>query len=90
MVISFAYTCQYSYFEMTPESAAYGEGRSMGIYSVFESLGQTVGPIAYGVLLSFGYRSGITSFCLGMFALLAVFVAVMLPFRAKYRNENRS
>jgi MFS family permease len=85
VVISFAYTCQYSYFEQTPESSAYGEGRAMGVYSVFESLGQTVGPIAYGVLLTFGYQNGITIFCLGMFALLLVFVAVMLPSAKKYK-----
>ncbi len=89
VVISFAYTCQYSYFEQTPESKAYGEGRAMGVYSVFESLGQTVGPVAYGLLLTFGYQSGITVFCLVMFAMLLVFVALMLPSGIRYRSKSR-
>ena len=84
VIISFAYTCQYTYFEMTPETSAYGEGRAMGVYSVFESLGQTIGPIAYGALLSFGYRVGIGDFCAIMFILLAVFVVLMLRHRKIY------
>ncbi len=78
VIVSFAYTCQYTYFEQTPECAAYGEGRSMGAYSVFESLGQTLGPIAYGALLAFGYRKGIGIFCVAMFALLALFLLLQL------------
>ena len=87
VVISFAYTCQYSYFELTPESAAYGEGRAMGVYSVFESLGQTIGPIAYGVLLTLGYRSGIMVFCLVMFAMLLAFVAITYRSAKEYREN---
>lgn len=87
VVISFAYTCQYSYFELTPESAAYGEGRAMGVYSVFESLGQTIGPIAYGVLLTFGYRTGILVFCLVMFAMLLAFVAMTYRSAKEYREN---
>lgn len=59
LMVSFAYTCQYSYFEYIPECTSYGEGNAMSIYSVFESTGQTVGPIAYGALLGLGYRRGI-------------------------------
>lgn len=77
IIISFAYTCQYTYFEMTPESLAYGQGRSMGVYSVFESLGQTIGPIVYGTLLTLGYRSGIAIFCIAMVAFTALFSFVM-------------
>ena len=46
----------------------------MGVYSVFESLGQTVGPVAYGALLAFGYRKGIGIFCGAMFALIVIFL----------------
>ena len=77
VVVSFAYTCQYTYVEQLPESAAYGEGRAMGTYSVFESLGQTLGPIAYGALLIFGYRTGIAIFCITMFVLLALFIPLL-------------
>ena len=58
-VTSFAYTCQYTFFEQLPDSLLYGDGRSMGVYSIFENLGQTVGPVVYGALLGFGYRTGL-------------------------------
>ncbi len=89
VVISFAYTCQYSYFEQTPESAAFGEGRSMGVYSVFESLGQTVGPIVYGALLTFGYRKGIGIFCTAMLFMLLSFVILMRRTRKIYRIKKK-
>ena len=77
LINSFALTSQYTYFELTPETMLYGEGRAVGIYSVFESLGQTVGPIAYGALLSFGYQSGIGFFCAAVLILALVFLLLM-------------
>ena len=59
LVTSFALTCQYSFFEALPESQRFGEGQAMGVYSVFESLGQTLGPMLYGAALAAGYRNGI-------------------------------
>lgn len=59
LVTSFALTCQYSFFEALPESQRFGEGQAMGVYSVFESLGQTLGPMLYGAVLAAGYRNGI-------------------------------
>ncbi len=73
VLISFAYACQYTYFEQLPDSLMYGDGKSMGVYSVFENLGQTIGPMIYGSLLMLGYRTGI-----GLFA------AVMLVFSVAY------
>ncbi len=86
LIISFAYTCQYTYYELTPEISLIGEGRAMGIYSVFESIGQTVGPISYGLLLSFGYRRGISVFCIGMLALLSVFAILTRRLKNIYRE----
>ncbi|MBR4451259.1 MAG: MFS transporter [Clostridia bacterium] len=88
VVISFAYTCQYAYFEMTPESSQFGQGRAMGIYSVVESIGQTIGPVTYGALLAFGYRTGIGIFCAAMLSLLAVFVIITRK-SAKIYNNNK-
>jgi predicted MFS family arabinose efflux permease len=73
IVISFAYTCQYTYFENVPMAKRYGEGASMGIYSMFESLGQTLGPILYGIALGFGRRKGI-------FVIAALMEAMILGF----------
>ena len=86
LIISFAYTCQYTYYELTPEIMLFGEGRAVGIYSVFESIGQTVGPVAYGALLTLGYRQGIGSFSIIMLAFLLIFVTIMLPYRKPYKD----
>jgi len=56
----------------------------MGVYSVFESLGQTVGPIVYGTLLTLGYRSGIAVFCVAMAAFTALFAFMMRKDSALY------
>jgi hypothetical protein len=72
-MVSFAFTCQYSYFEYIPECTSYGEGNAMSIYSVFESTGQTVGPVAYGALLGLGYRKGLFIAGIALLALLIPF-----------------
>ncbi len=86
LITSFAYTCQYTYFELTPEIMLYGEGRAVGVYSVFESLGQTIGPLTYGALLAFGYRKGIGVFSIGMLALVSVFVFLMRRLGKLYKE----
>ena len=77
LVFSFSSGCQYTYFQNCPECIKFGEGKSMGIYSVFESLGQTLGPISYGALLGCGHRMGIGIFCTVMLALTLCFAALM-------------
>lgn len=71
--ISFAYTCQYTYFEQLPACRAFGEGSAMGIYSMFESLGQTLGPVVYGMALMQGQRTGIAVLSAAMAGLLVLF-----------------
>ncbi len=73
---SFALPCQYSYFEQLRETKEYGESAAMGMYSVMESIGQTVGPLAYGILLGFGYRKGILLACVFVAACVFLFVTV--------------
>jgi MFS family permease len=80
VIISFAYTCQYTYFEDVPVVRWYGEGGSMGIYSMFESLGQTLGPMLYGVALGCGTRRGI-------FLIAAAMTVMMILFR--FLNSER-
>ena len=74
LIISFAYTCQYTYFSELNEVKAYGGGKAMGIYSMMESAGQTLGPIVYGFLLSFGMVEGIMDFMVIMGALVILFL----------------
>ncbi len=77
ITISFAYTVQYTFFGLLPECDAFGEGNSLGIYSVFESIGQTVGPVAYGALLAFGYRTGIIIAAGGLMVFVLLYVLIM-------------
>ena len=77
LVTSFALTCQYSFFESIPESQRFGEGRAMGVYSVFESLGQTLGPVLYGAALAMGYRNGIGVMAGVLLALAVAFALLM-------------
>ncbi|MCR5576516.1 MAG: MFS transporter [Oscillospiraceae bacterium] len=77
LVTSFALTCQYSFFEGIPESQRFGEGRAMGVYSVFESLGQTLGPVLYGAALATGYRHGI-GVLTGVMLVLTVLFALLM------------
>ena len=49
----------------------------MGDYSVFESLGQTLGPILYGAALVMGYRNGIGVMAGVVLALALAFALLM-------------
>lgn len=72
IIVSFAYTCQYSYFGGLKACKTFGEGNSMGVYSLFENTGQTLGPVLYGFALLLGNRNGIAiiAVVLGVLALL--------------------
>ena len=85
-ITSFAYTCQYTFFEELPESQKYGDGKSMGVYSVFENLGQTIGPTVYGIVLTLGYRNGIALFCVIMVLLTLWYVVLMRNVQRKAEN----
>ncbi|MCR5425831.1 MAG: MFS transporter [Lachnospiraceae bacterium] len=84
-IISFAYTVQYTYFDGLEEGKQYGSGKAMGIYSVMESVGQTLGPIVYGLFLSFGYREGIFNFML----IMGLFVAVFWMLSIRRKDEKK-
>ena len=77
IITSFAYTCQYTYFEQLPDSMMYGDGKSMGVYSVFENAGQTIGPMVYGALISLGYRNGIAVFSAVLFVFAVLYLLCM-------------
>lgn len=74
VVISFAYTCQYTYFEGLDECSEAGMGNAMGIYAMFENVGQTFGPVIYGAALTLGNRNGI----LVLFVLMTLLVCLFL------------
>ncbi len=87
--ISFAYTCQYTYFEQLPACRAFGEGSAMGIYSMFESLGQTLGPVVYGMALMRGQRTGIAVLSAAMAGLLVLFALTAMGKKTGRRRKRK-
>lgn len=88
-IISFAYTCQYTYFEQLPECRAFGEGSAMGIYSMFESLGQTLGPVVYGLALMRGQRMGIALLSAAMAGMLVLFALTAMGKKTEKRRRRK-
>lgn len=84
LIISFAYTCQYTYFESLDECSQVGMGNAMGIYSMFENVGQTLGPMVYGAALMLGNRKGIMVLFLSMLVLAIIYSKMELK-----RGEKR-
>ena len=84
-IISFAYTCQYSFFELLPEVVRYGEGPAMGVYSMFEAIGQTAGPVIFGILLSYGRRNGLLIGAAAMLVFTLLFLILSIGYE---RNTN--
>ncbi len=82
-VTSFSYGCMYTFFGELPQSVRYGEAKSMEVYTVFESIGSTAGPIAYGVLLSFGNRLGLTIFGAGMLVFAGIYALIMRRYKKR-------
>ena len=76
VIISFAYTCQYTYYESLKECSEVGMENAMGIYSMFENVGQTLGPVVYGAALMLGNRQGIGMLFVSMLLLTGLFIIV--------------
>lgn len=74
VAISFGYAAQSTYYSELPSVEHYGGGRAMGIYSLFENIGQTIGPMIYGLAMMLGYRSGLGLIGGAMLALLLLFL----------------
>lgn len=87
VVTSFAYTCQYSYFESIPSVVMYGEGASLGVYSMFDSFGQTLGPIFFGVVLAFGNRNGLLMAAICLLAVTVLFILTNIENKNKNKKE---
>lgn len=58
IAISFGYATQSTYYTSLSAVSDYGEARAMGVYAVFDSGGQTIGPLVYGSIILLGYRRG--------------------------------
>ena len=71
VAVSCGYSAQSSYYASMPAVNGLGEGRAMGIYSLFDNGGQTLGPLVYGSAMLLGYQTGMM-FVGGALALLTV------------------
>lgn len=74
VVISFGYTAQSTYYSGQPTISKYGKSKAMGVYSLFDSGGQTLGPILYGLVMLMGYRSGLFIIGISLAALIVLFI----------------
>lgn len=72
--LSFGYAAQSTYYSGLPGVARYGESRAMGIYSLFDNGGQTLGPVVYGIAMMGGYQVGLLVIGTALIVLLGLFL----------------
>jgi len=73
---SFGLAAQGSYFLSFDSSKKTGGGISFAIYSVFYKVGQMIGPLVFGVLISLGIGNGTTIIGISTAILLAAFIVL--------------
>jgi predicted MFS family arabinose efflux permease len=73
------------YFSAIRACKAYGAGRSMGVYSLFDNLSQTAGPLLFGAALILGYSMAGLLIGIAAAVLLMLFAAV----GERDKGENR-
>jgi predicted MFS family arabinose efflux permease len=83
---SFGYAVQSTHYSTTPAVGEYGESKAMGIYSLFDNGGQTLGPVVYGLALLLGYRDGLIAIGCGLLTLTLLFL--ILNIEKMKRKEN--
>lgn len=66
-------TSQINYYIGRKAALDIGEGKAMGIYSLMENVGQTLGPIVFGLVAAFG-SGGVGAIGAGMLGMLFMFV----------------
>lgn len=77
--ISFGYAVQSTYYTSLPTVEEYGEAKAMGVYAIFDSGGQTLGPIIYGASFMLGYQKGLG--LIAGFLLIFIFAFIFLNLR---------
>ncbi|MDR0614355.1 MAG: MFS transporter [Lactobacillales bacterium] len=70
---SFTFTAQNVYFTELKEVELYGVNKSMGAYSLFENLGQAIGPILFSYVIMIGTSTGILVLCAILLCLCIMF-----------------
>lgn len=70
---SFGYPAISMYFSELPEVKAYGENKSLGVYSVFDGMAQTIAPFIFSAALAFGTGNGIMVIGIGFACCITLF-----------------
>ena len=81
IAVSFGYTAQSTYYAGLPVVKKYGESQAMGVYSLFDNGGQTLGPAIYGVAMLAGYQRGL--FGIGIACILLVLIFTITNLNSK-------
>ena len=85
--LSFGYAAQSTYYSGLPGVTGFGESRAMGVYSLFDNGGQTIGPVVYGIAMMGGYRAGLLVICTVLIVLLGLFLLCSRNRCDKYTGE---
>lgn len=71
---SFGAAAMNLYFSGQDLTRRYGAGRAMGVFSLFENIGDTAGPFVFSAMLAVGLRSGFFVLAASYVAMSAIFL----------------
>jgi len=77
------------YFSSLRVFKLYGAGKSMSIYSLFDNLSQTAGPLLFGAALILGYRTAALVIGLASAVLLVLFALISETDRIKAKKDRK-
>ena len=76
---SFIFSQGLSYLSSRQAVARFGEDKAMGVYNVFESGGEAVGPIMFGLAMSFSLATGVGIIAALLTLSASIFLVVSKP-----------
>lgn len=76
---SFIFNQGLSYFSSLANVRRFGEDKAMGIYNVFESGGEALGPMAFGMAMSLSLGVGIAALAAALGVCSVIFLALSRP-----------
>nr|WP_321466014.1 MFS transporter [uncultured Desulfobulbus sp.] len=76
---SFLFNQGIAYFTALPSVQRLGEDKAMGVYSVFESSGEALGPMAFGLAMSMSLGAGVSAIALLLAAGTGLFLMFSRP-----------
>lgn len=81
---SFIFNQGIAYFTALPNVQRLGEDKAMGVYSVFESGGEALGPMAFGLAMSLGLGVGVSAIAALLAAGAGLFFIVSRPSQGEH------